>query len=156
MEFRRSSRLKMLPVVIGISIWASFSIPPSIIPPPPFFIISLYWVITSSTNYAKRFQIDDQRITMHGYIGGPISLSKEEVTSCTYTRVKGTGRGGFDMSFLEIRGSTGGIRIWRWGWGRRRKLLFDTLNKWLADTTGVVVDDRSKAMLTLFSNSPRG
>ena len=147
----------MLPVVIGISIWASFSIPPSIIPPPPFIIISIYWLISASVNYAKRFQIDDQRITMHGYIGGPIILSKEEVTSCTYTWIKGAGRGGFDYSCLEIRGSGKGIRIWRYGWGRRqRQLLFENLNKWLADTTGVVMDAKSKAMLLSFSNSPRG
>ena len=134
-EFRRSLRLKMLPMVVGICIWASF-----MFPPPPFILIAVYWVVTSLFTYSQRIVIDNQSVTMHGYAGGirgPVSLSKDEVVVCAYTKIAGTGRGGFDYSFLEIRGSGKGIRVWRWGWGRRqRKLLFDSLNRWLADTTG--------------------
>ena len=143
MEIRRSSRLKMLPVVVGGCAVGSF-----LLIPPPFIIFSLYWAITSVVQVRQRFRIEDQRIVMYGYIGGPISISKEDVGSCTYTRFKAGTRGSFDMSFMAIRGATGTIRVWRYGWGRQREKLFRELGVWLADTNAVI-DATSRAMLSL-------
>ena len=108
--------------------------------------ISVTWLGQALAQAAKRLEIGDEEIRMHGYVGGPTTLRKEDIMSCRYVRAEASGRS-YEFRFLEIRDNRGhGIRVWRYGWGRQRHQLFRLLGQWL-ESSGVRLDEPVRLFL---------
>lgn len=146
MSFRRSFRLRVSPLVflaLGLLAWILHTVPVLLL---YIAVFALWWLIAALAQFSKRLTIDEEAIRMHGYLGGPITIAKTDVTSCRYIRMKPQGRS-IDMFFVEIRSADGrGIRLWRNGWGRQRRPLFRLLAVWIAESSARL-DERTRAFL---------
>lgn len=144
-SFRRSFLLKTTPLVViplGIAAWL---FPHGALIVLAIFV-SLTWLGQGLAQAAKRLEIGDEEIRMHGYVGGPATLRKQDIMSCRYVRAVASGRS-YEFRFLEIRDNRGhGIRVWRYGWGRQRHQLFRLLAQWL-ESSGVSLDDAARRFL---------
>src|ERR1035437_5348696 len=111
MQFRRSERARLLPVVALVTIGiAAMAIS---IDHNPFGDIALsaaflfYWSLMAFVNWLRRIVIDDESIRLFGYFGGPTVIQKSEVLTCRYSRFRANGRGSPDVAFLLIRDDFG-------------------------------------------------
>jgi len=146
-SFRRSMRLKITPVVLLLlgAVVLAHPRPAAIV---PVVFAGGIWTMLAAIPATQRLVISADSISMHGYIGGPIVTRKEDVTSCRYVRVMSHGRGLVDFSVLEILDNQGhGIRVWRYGWGRRRRQQYQLLGDWL-DESGVQLSPATSDFLT--------
>lgn len=148
-SFRRSSRLKVAPLVIAIAFAVAVLQPTFSV---PAIAIAAYWLAASIAQFFKRIEVDNEEIRMFGFVGGPITIRKAELTSCRYVRAKPMMRGAIDILFLELRGSRGqAVRIWKYGWGsRQRRQLAQAIKEWL-EGTSVQLDNDVNQFLAAMS-----
>ena len=151
MQFRRSERVRLLPVVALLTIGVAALLPRvETNPGGDVLLCGIFLLIYSMlaiVNWFRRLVIDDQKIQLFGYFGGPITILKSQVISCHYRRFRANGRGSPDLVFLEINGNPGGeVLVWRYGWGPKRQELFRQLGKWL-DESQCTVDEGARRML---------
>ena len=151
MQFRRSERVRLLPVVALVTIGVVAFLPRVETDPGGDIILCgiflLFYSILAIVNWSRRLVIDDQRIQLFGYFGGPITIHKSEVISCHYRRFRANAHGSPDVEFLEINGNPGGeVLVWRYGWGPKRRELFRQLSRWLEESQ-CSVDDGARRML---------
>jgi hypothetical protein len=151
MQFRRSERIRLLPVVALMTIGvAAFLARVETDRGGDIILCGIFLLIYSMmaiVNWSCRLVIDDQEIQLFGYFGGPITILKGQVISCHYRRFHANGRGSPDLMYLEINGNPGGeVRVWRYGWGPKRQELFRQLGRWLEESQ-CTVDDGARRML---------
>jgi hypothetical protein len=151
MQFRRSERVRLLPVVALVTIGvALFLLRDETDPGGGVILCGIFlflYSILAIVNWSRRLVIDDQKIELFGYFGGPITIHKDNAISCHYRRFRANASGSPDMMFLEINGNPGGeVLVWRYGWGPKRRELFQRLGRWL-DESQCTVDDEARRML---------
>jgi hypothetical protein len=151
MQFRRSERVRLLPVVALVTIGVAALLPRVETNPGGDVILCgillLSYSILAIVNWFRRLVIDDQSIQLFGYLGGPITIRKSQVISCHYRRFRANAHGSPDVMFLEINGNPSGeVLVWRYGWGPKRQELFRQLGKWL-DESQCTVDEGARRML---------
>ena len=150
-QFRRSERVRLLPVVALVTIGVAALLPRVETNPGGDVILCgillLSYSILAIVNWFRGLVIDDQSIQLLGYLGGPITIRKSQVISCHYRRFRANAHGSPDVMFLEINGNPGGeVLVWRYGWGPKRQELFRQLGKWL-DESQCTVDEGARRML---------
>jgi hypothetical protein len=151
MQFRRSERVRLLPVVALVTVGLAALLARVETNPDGVVILCgillLFYSILAIVNWFRRLVIDDQSIQLFGYLGGPITIRKNQVISCHYRRFRANAHGSPDVMFLEINGNPGGeVIVWRYGWGPKRQELFRQLGKWL-DESQCTVDEGARRML---------
>jgi hypothetical protein len=112
MQFRRSERVRLLPVVALATIGVAALLLRVETNPGGGVILCgiflLFYSILATVNWSRRFVIDDQKIQLFGYFGGPITILKSKVISCHFRRFRANAHGSPDVMFLEINGNPGG------------------------------------------------
>ena len=155
---RRSTRLLLAPIVLAGLAWVAvhgalidsrsggtrvvvFSA-----------LVGLYWVVTAVADYFKRLVISDDLLQMHGYLGGSLTLRREEAVACAYVRYRAREHGAIELYFFEIRDVHGNrLKIWRYGWGRQSHRLFATLQQWLSTSSADMSPAASRTLDRLSS-----
>jgi hypothetical protein len=131
--FRRSARLLISPVVVALG-GIAFVRWSSSWPSAVAVVAVLYWVVSAVAAFIPRFMVNADRIETTGYFGGPSIIASADAISCRYVRWRMRNRS-VDVFLLEIAGASGVIiRVWRFGWGHRRRELFSALDTWLRST----------------------
>jgi hypothetical protein len=151
MQFRRSERVRLLPVVSLVTIGvAALLLRVKTNPGGGVVLYGIFlfgYSILAVVNWTRRLVIDDQSIQLFGYLGGPITILKSKVISCHFRRFRANAHGSPDVMFLEINGNPGGeVLVCRYGWGPKRQELFRQLGKWL-DESQCTVDEGARRML---------
>ncbi len=142
--FRRSVRLKAVPLAVLVVVAVGVAAPRLVVPAG---VVGFYFLVSAVVGYGFRLEITPERLIMRGYLGGPVEIAKDSVNVCRYHTYRVKGRGSVEMFFLEILGLPGGaLRVWRYGWGSQRHRLFPMLAEWL-DEAHVALGDAERSFL---------
>jgi hypothetical protein len=158
MEFRRSSRLYFTPLVYLLGLGGAGLIALTGGNQTRIFVLCAlflyFWSQQALLNWFRRLVIEDTRIQMFGYFGKSLVIPQREVTAVRYRRFVGNMRGSPDIFFFEIQDTSfHSIRVWQYGWGRRRQELFRRLIQWLRESPCEMSDD-VRERLTRLSGRP--
>jgi hypothetical protein len=113
---------------------------------PIFFIVALYLVLLAWTAVSTSYTITPTELTFHGYIGGAVTMRRGDVAAITYVPIGPRGQNliVFTYEIRDVRGRI--LRVPRFGWGRRRELLFGVLLEW---SRALATDARTLSTLVI-------
>ena len=147
MTARRSTRLLLAPAVVALlalaALMAAGGKPGGVL---VAVVAGIYWLVSAVADYSKRLVITDEQLRMSGYIGRAVTVRSADAVSCTYVKYRVRERGA-ELFFLEIRDVRGTrLKIWRYGWGRNRRRIFESLGRWLAASPAVLSPDARRVL----------
>ena len=106
----------------------------------------IYWLVSAVADYSKRLVITDEQLRMSGYVGRAVTVRSADAVSCTYVKYR-VREHGAEFFFFEIRDVHGTrLKIWRYGWGRNRRRIFEALGRWLAASPAVLSPDARRVL----------
>jgi hypothetical protein len=144
---RRSTRLLLAPAVLALlalaALMAAGGKPCGVL---VAVAAGIYWLVSAVADYSKRLVITDEQLRMSGYVGRAVTVRSADAVSCTYVKYRVRERGA-ELFFLEIRDVRGTrLKIWRYGWGRNRRRIFESLGRWLAVSPAVLSPDARRVL----------
>jgi hypothetical protein len=136
---RRSTRLLLAPpVLLLLALLAVFGGPHGVL---VALVVGTYCLVSAIADYSKRLVISGEQLHMSGYFGGTVTVRSPDAISCSYVKYRVRERGA-ELFFFEVRDvHETRLKIWRYGWGRNRRRIFESLARWLADSPAVVSPD---------------
>jgi len=144
---RRSTRLLLAPAVLALlalaALMAAGGKPRGVL---VAVAAGIYWLVSAVADYSKRLVIADEQLRMSGYVGRAVTVRSADAVSCTYVKYRVRERGA-EFFFFEIRDVRGTrLKIWRYGWGRNRRSIFESLGRWLAASPAVLSPDARRVL----------
>ena len=144
MTSRRSTRLLIAPAVLALL--ALLAVRGGSHGVLVAVVAGTYWLVGAIADYSKRLVISDEQLRMSGYVGGAVTVRSADAVSCTYVKYRVRERGA-ELFFLEIRDVRGTrLKIWRYGWGRNRRRIFEFLGRWVAASPAVLSPDARRVL----------
>lgn len=144
MTSRRSTRLLIAPAVLALL--ALLAVRGGSHGVLVAVVAGTYWLVGAIADYSKRLVISDEQLQMSGYVGGAVTVRSADAVSCTYVKYRVRERGA-ELFFLEIRDVRGTrLKIWRYGWGRNRRRIFEFLGRWVAASPAVLSPDARRVL----------
>ena len=144
MTSRRSTRLLIAPAVLALL--ALLAVRGGSHGVLVAVVAGTYWLVGAIADYSKRLAISDEQLQMSGYVGGAVTVRSADAVSCTYVKYRVRERGA-ELFFLEIRDVRGTrLKIWRYGWGRNRRRIFEFLGRWVAASPAVLSPDARRVL----------
>jgi hypothetical protein len=141
---RRSTRLLLAPAVLALL--ALLAVRGGSRGVLVAMVAGTYWLVGAIADYSKRLVISDEQLQMSGYVGGAMTVRLQDAVSCTYVKYRARERGA-ELFFFEIRDVHGTrLKIWRYGWGRSRRRIFESLGRWLAASPAVIPPDARRIL----------
>jgi hypothetical protein len=141
---RRSTRLLLAPAVLALL--ALLAVRGGSRGVLVLVVAGTYWLVGAVADYSKRLVITDEQLRMSGYVGGAVTVRLQDAVSCTYVKYRARERGA-ELFFFEIRDVHGTrLKIWRYGWGRNRRRIFESLGRWLAASPAVLSPDARRVL----------
>ena len=150
MTARRSTRLLLAPAVLALLALLALAALMAAGGKPHGALVAvaagIYWLVSAVADYSKRLVITDEQLRMSGYVGRALIVRSADAVSCTYVKYRVRERGA-ELFFLEIRDVHGTrLKIWRYGWGRNRRSIFESLGRWLAASPAVLSPDARRVL----------
>ena len=144
MTSRRSTRLLIAPAVLALL--ALLAVRGGSHGVLVAVVAGTYWLVGGIADYSKRLVISDEQLQMSGYVGGAVTVRSADAVSCTYVKYRARERGA-ELFFFEIRDVRGTrLKIWRYGWGRNRRRIFESLGRWVAASPAVLSPDARRVL----------